>query len=74
MLIHECFSDQPYDLVLANILAVVLIQFCETIAPVVAEEGTLILSGILTREAETVKAAFAPLRDWKDIQIHELGE
>lgn len=68
------FTDKPYDLVLANILAVVLIEFCEKIAPVVAEGGTLILSGILTHEAERVKEAFAPLRDWKDIQIHELGE
>ncbi|MDQ8187303.1 50S ribosomal protein L11 methyltransferase [Pelagicoccus sp. SDUM812002] len=68
------FSEQPYDLVLANILAVVLIEFSETIAPVVVKGGTLILSGILTHEAENVKAAFAPLRDWKDIQIHELGE
>ncbi|MBK1877904.1 50S ribosomal protein L11 methyltransferase [Pelagicoccus mobilis] len=68
------FADQPYDLVLANILAVVLIEFCEQIAPVVADGGTLILSGILTHEAEKVKAAFEPLRDWKDIQIHELGE
>lgn len=68
------FSDKPYDLVLANILAVVLIEYCEKIAPVVAEGGTLILSGILTHEAETVKAAFESLRDWKDIQIHELGE
>lgn len=68
------FSKKPYDLVLANILAVVLIEFCETIAPVVTEGGTLILSGILTHEAEKVKSAFKPLRDWKEIQIHELGE
>lgn len=68
------FSGQPYDLVLANILAVVLIEFCQTIAPVVGEGGTLILSGILTHEAEKVKAAFASVRDWKEIQIHELGE
>lgn len=68
------FSDKPYDIVLANILAVVLIEFCEQIAPVVSERGTLILSGILSHEAEKVKAAFAPLRGWKDIQIHELGE
>ncbi|EDY84508.1 ribosomal protein L11 methyltransferase [Verrucomicrobiia bacterium DG1235] len=68
------FSERPYDVVLANILAVALIEFCEQIAPVVADGGTLILSGILTHEAEKVKAAFAPLREWKDIQIHELGE
>lgn len=68
------FSNKPYDLVMANILAVVLIEFCQTIALVVAEGGTLILSGILTYEAEKVKEAFAPLRAWRDIQIHELGE
>ena len=68
------FRAQPYDVVLANILAVVLIEHCAAIAPVVGEGGTLILSGILTQEAELVKAAFAPLRDWKDIQIHALGE
>lgn len=68
------FANKPYDVVLANILAVVLIEFCEQIAPVVSAGGTLILSGILSHEAENVKAAFTPLRAWDDIQIHKLGE
>lgn len=68
------FPDKPYDIVLANILAVVLIEYCQRIAPTVADGGTLILSGILTHEAEKVKAAFEPLRSWKAIQIHEMGE
>ncbi|MDQ8204802.1 50S ribosomal protein L11 methyltransferase [Pelagicoccus sp. SDUM812003] len=68
------FPQQPYGVVIANILAVVLIEFRERIAPTVAEGGTLILSGILGKEAESVKNAFAPLRDWKSIELHELGE
>jgi ribosomal protein L11 methylase PrmA len=34
----------------------------------------MILSGILSKEAEGVKRAFAELRHWKSIHLHELGE
>lgn len=68
------FKDTPYNVVIANILAVVLIKFREQIVPTVADGGTLILSGILGKEAEEVKNAFAPLRDWKSIELHSLGE
>ncbi len=68
------FKGQAYDVVLANILAVVLIEYRAQIAPVVAPGGALVLSGILAKEAQKVKEAFAPLRDWTSIQIHELGE
>ena len=68
------FTLQPYDVVIANILAPVLIEFRESLNAALKEGGTLILSGILTREAESVKSAFAELRDWKSIRLHELGE
>jgi ribosomal protein L11 methyltransferase len=53
------FSDGPGDVVLANILANVLIEYARELTAAVAPGGTLILSGILAVEVEQVKAAFA---------------
>ena len=68
------FDDRRYDIVIANILAVVLIDFRKQIVEAVAEGGKLILSGILAQEAEEVKTDFETLRSWKSIQLDELGE
>jgi len=67
-------SQGPYDVVLANILAVTLIEFKAALADALAPGGTLVLSGILSREARSVQEAFAPLLRWREIQVHELGE
>ena len=59
------FDHGPADVVLANILANVLIQYARELTAAVAPGGTLILSGILAVEVEQVKAAFAALvPDW----------
>lgn len=68
------FKDQPYDVVMANILAPILIQFRELIVAALAPGATLILSGILTTEAAKVKEAFEPLKPWRSVAIDELGE
>lgn len=49
----------PYDLVIANILAGPLIRLAPDIRRVLYRGGTLILSGILNREAAGVIAAYA---------------
>ncbi len=48
----------PFDLVLANILKGPLIELAPDMARAVAEGGTVILSGILVEQAETVAAHY----------------
>ncbi len=53
--------DGPYDLVVANILAEPLIQMAPQIKARVAPGGVLLLSGILTTQAEKVAEAYKHL-------------
>jgi ribosomal protein L11 methyltransferase len=50
-------QGKTFDLVLANILAVVLIRLMPDLAAVMSPGGRIVLSGLLTEEAEEVKAA-----------------
>lgn len=68
------FLEKPYDVILANILAPTLVESRDSIVEALKDDGTLILSGILSKEAESVKHAYSKLRDWKSAEIHELGE
>lgn len=52
------FKDQTYNLVFANILAVVLIEFADELIHSVKPGGRLILSGILTIEVNNVEHTF----------------
>ena len=69
------------EVVLANILANVLIQFARELVAAVAPGGTLVLSGILAVESKQVQAAFAlaapgwtidsrVLGEWSDVVMH----
>ena len=49
---------QPFDLVLANILAAPLIQLAPAIARAMAPNGRAVLSGILTEQSRQVEAAY----------------
>jgi len=51
--------DRQFDLVLANILANPLIELAAGLAGLVRPEGQLVLSGILSAQAEAVRAAYA---------------
>lgn len=51
-------AQAPYDLVLANILARPLIEMAELIVPLVKKQGFLVLSGILTTQADDVEVAY----------------
>jgi len=56
----EALPTLRVDVVLANILAGPLVALAPELAGVVAPGGWTVLSGILTRQAETVAAAYQP--------------
>jgi ribosomal protein L11 methyltransferase len=58
--------DGHFDIVLANILAAPLCQHAESIASTLAPGGMLALSGVLSDQAASVQAAYAP---WIDFQV-----
>lgn len=68
------FSEGPADVVLANILANVLIQYARELIAAVAPGGTLILSGILAVEVEQVKSAFAAVAPTWRLESRIMGE
>ena len=60
-----------YGVVLANILATPLKLLAPLLAGHVAPGGWLVMAGILERQADALKAAYAP---WLDVQVAELEE
>lgn len=57
---HEMIQRRArYDLVIANILAGPLIELAPALADILAEGGTLILAGLLDKQANAVKQAYA---------------
>lgn len=59
--VSELAGDERFDLVFANILAGPLVALADRIAARVAPGGSLILSGLLTTQADQVRAAYEPL-------------
>ena len=72
------FQDQSYDLVFANILGVVLMEFPAELLKATKSGGRLILSGILTIEARNVEYTFRQELEKLGLSgtfsRHELGE
>ena len=60
VMLPEAFTPAPYDVVLANILANPLIVLAPKLAECTAPDGVLALAGLLERQAEDVRAAYAP--------------
>ena len=56
----EAFSGAPHQVVLANILATPLKVLAPLLCAHVAPGGSLVLAGILERQAEELQAAYAP--------------
>lgn len=59
VLASEDFDPEPFDCVLANILAGPLIKLAERLSSCVAPGGWLVLSGILDEQADAVIEAYA---------------
>jgi ribosomal protein L11 methyltransferase len=57
---EPAMAQGPYDTVLANILATPLKLLAPLLCALVAPGGHLVLAGILERQAEELKAAYAP--------------
>ena len=55
---HEALKDKRFDLIFANILAGPLLKMAPDIAKATAADGYVILSGILTEQADEVAAGF----------------
>lgn len=54
----ELVGRAPYDLLVANILAGPLIELAEAFGAALAPQGTLMLAGLLARQADAVEAAY----------------
>lgn len=54
--------DEPFDLVLANLLAPVIVDLAPELRRVVSPAGALIVSGILDGAHDHVRAALAPMQ------------
>ena len=67
-------ADRQAELVMANIQSDVLMRFANELCHAVAPGGELVLSGILSRELDEVKARFADTaKDWA-VASRILGE
>ncbi len=56
---HEMIRRRaPYDLVIANILAGPLIELAPSLAAILREGGTLVLAGLLDKQADAVARAY----------------
>ena len=62
--------DRSYELVIANILAEVIIELRETLLLHLAHDGTLLLTGILTSQAEKIEQSFPELNFIHQTQDH----
>jgi ribosomal protein L11 methyltransferase len=68
------FLSAPADVVLANILANVLIEYAAELTAAVAPGGALVLSGILAVECEQVRAAFSVIAPGWPQESRVMGE
>jgi ribosomal protein L11 methyltransferase len=56
----------PYQLVVANILAAPLKLLAPVLSALLEREGRLVLSGVLSRQADELRSAYAP---WLDLDV-----
>jgi len=79
---HPLYTSlAPFDLVIANILALPLIELAPSIAALIEPGGTLILAGLLDTQAEAVAAAYRregmrladviQLNDWPTLMMRK---
>jgi ribosomal protein L11 methyltransferase len=67
-------KNSQANLLMANILANILIEFAPQLVSAVAPVGSLVLSGILAEEIDKVREAFAAITPGWTIESRILGE
>ncbi len=67
----EQLSNEPVDLVMANILAKPLIELADSLLSLLKPKGKIILSGILTEQMEQVMLAYAAHVQWEKPMVQE---
>lgn len=65
-------TDISAPIVIANILAAPLIELAPKLTALVADDGVLVLSGMLTTDVRAVKAAYEA--NFSDVRIKQMGE
>lgn len=69
----DCRSG-PYDLVIANILRPVLLEFAERLTGLLRPGGPLVLSGLIERDVGEVRSRYSRLLAGREPHILEFGE
>jgi ribosomal protein L11 methyltransferase len=59
-MLSDAFAGEPADLVVANILANPLVQLAPLLSGATRRGGAIALAGLLDRQADEVRAAYAP--------------
>ena len=60
------------DIIVANIISQTLLNLKETFKPLLTKSGTLLMSGILTEQSDSIKAAYG--KEFKLIREQNLDE
>lgn len=72
--LRECPGDRRYDLILANILSPVLIEFASKLVDRMKSRSTLVLSGLLREQVDEVLDIYRPLLNRPSVSIEYDGE
>jgi ribosomal protein L11 methyltransferase len=67
-------SPGPFDLVVANILRPVLVDFADALVSRVASGAALVLSGLVSTDVPAVSARYSPLLGDRRPEVYTLGE
>ena len=68
----EQLPQNPVDLVMANILSGPLVALAQTLLDLLKPQGTLVLSGILATQVDTIVAAYA--QHLTQLEIQQSGD
>jgi ribosomal protein L11 methyltransferase len=64
----------PFDLVVANILRAVLVEFAEALVACLAPGGALVLSGLVSTDVPQVRVRYALLLGQEQPEVYERGD
>jgi len=71
--IEKCIEDKPYDFICANIIKSTILEMIDQLVEITAEDGTLILSGLLASDLDEIREALKR-NNISNINIHPDNE